>query len=345
MLLSVQDLRTTFFLDEGELRAVDGISFQIQRGETLALVGESGCGKTIVAMSILDLVQSPGRIVGGRVTFEGDDLLTLPPEKLRAIRGRQIGLVFQEPGAALNPVYPIGRQIAEVLVEHRGLTRHEADGEAVRILGEVGIPEPESRAKSYPFEFSGGMKQRAVIALATCTRPRLLIADEPTTALDVTVQAEILDLIRDLQERHGMSVLIISHDLGVVAQLADRVLVMYTGKLMEEAATRELFRAPAHPYTRGLLRAVKGMEAGRHVPLEGIPGAVPDFLELPSGCTFHPRCPLAEESAGCMERFPPEVEPPGAGSLHRAACWKADRRAVEAATDAGVPGSDHRGGR
>lgn len=322
MLLSVEDLRTSFFLDEGELRAVDGVSFDLEEGETLAVVGESGCGKTIVALSILDLVQSPGRIIGGQVRFHGEDLLTLTQEQLRGVRGAQIGLVFQEPGAALNPVYPVGRQITEVLLEHRGMSRREADAETVRILGDVGIPEPEERARAYPFELSGGMKQRAVIALATCTRPQLLIADEPTTALDVTVQAEILDLIRDLRDRHGMAVLIISHDLGVVAELADRVLVMYAGKLLEEASVEEIFRAPAHPYTQGLLRAVQAMEENSDAPLEGIPGAVPDFLSLPTGCTFHPRCPLMEEAAGCAKRFPDEVSLPGTAGPRRAACWK-----------------------
>jgi oligopeptide/dipeptide ABC transporter ATP-binding protein len=324
MLLSVQDLRTTFFLDEGELRAVDGISFHLEEGETLALVGESGCGKTIVALSILDLVQSPGRVVGGQVMFRGDDLLSLSPERMRRARGGEIGLVFQEPGAALNPVYPIGRQISEVLMEHRGMTRRDADAEAVRVLGDVGIPRPEERTKAYPFELSGGMKQRAVIALATCTRPRLLIADEPTTALDVTVQAEILDLLRDLRDRHGMALLIISHDLGVVAELADRVLVMYAGKLLEEASAGEIFGTPAHPYTQGLLQAVRAMEEDTDAPLEGIPGAVPDFLSLPTGCTFHPRCGLADAAAGCMDRFPDEVRIPGTPGIRRAACWKVD---------------------
>jgi oligopeptide/dipeptide ABC transporter ATP-binding protein len=302
-LLSVQDLRTFFFLDDGELRAVDGVSFDVAAGEVVALVGESGCGKTIVAMSIIDLVTPPGRIVGGRVILDGEDLLGAEPETLRRARGRDMGIVFQEPGAALNPVFPVGRQIAEVLRVHGGLTAAEADREVVRRLGEVGIPEPEKRARSYPFELSGGMKQRAVIALATALRPRLLIADEPTTALDVTVQAEILDLLRDLRARHDMAILIISHDLGVVAQLADRVMVMYTGKIVEVGPTAAIFRDPLHPYTRALLASVARLGAGKGAPLGRIPGAVPDFLALPTGCTFHPRCTLAD--GDCTIDFPP----------------------------------------
>jgi oligopeptide/dipeptide ABC transporter ATP-binding protein len=304
MLLSVRDLSSYFFLDEGVLRAVDGVSFDIDGGETVALVGESGCGKTIVALSLLRLLTHPGRIVSGEVLFDGEDVLRLGDEALRQVRGRDIGIVFQEPGAALNPVYPVGSQIAEVLRVHRGLSRWAAEQEAVRLLGDVGIPEPEQRARSYPFELSGGMKQRAVIALATCTRPRLLIADEPTTALDVTVQAEILELLRGLQERDGMAILVISHDLGVVAQLARRVMVMYTGRILEVAPTLELFRAPRHPYSRGLIDSAGRMAPERRKqPLSGIPGAVPDFLALPSGCTFRPRCPLAAEE--CAAEAPP----------------------------------------
>lgn len=318
MLLRVEDLAATFFLDEGELRAVDGVTFEIDEGETVALVGESGCGKTIVALSILDLVPSPGRVVAGRILFGGEDLRRVAPEALRRVRGGEIGMVFQEPGSALNPVFPVGRQIAEVLELHRGMTRREAEREAVRALGGVGIPDPEKRAKAYPFELSGGMRQRAVIAIATCTQPRLLIADEPTTALDVTVQAEILDLLRDLRERYGMATLLITHDLGVVAETADRTLVMYTGKLFETGPTERIFASPYHPYTHGLLRAVPALGTGRGEPLEGIPGAVPDLLELPPGCTFHPRCALADEA--CTDAFPPMRE---LASGRECACYKA----------------------
>jgi oligopeptide/dipeptide ABC transporter ATP-binding protein len=303
MLLSVENLATTFFLDEGELRAVDDVSFTLEEGETVTLVGESGCGKTIVALSIINLVPAPGRIVQGRILLEGEDLLQSTQEQLREIRGRKIGFVFQEPGAALNPVFTIGNQIGEVLRAHRGMLKHEAQAQVIRLLGDTGIPEPEKRAKAYPFELSGGMRQRAVIAIATATQPKLLIADEPTTALDVTVQAEILDLLRHLQEQHRMAILMISHDLGVVAGIADRVLVMYTGKILEAASATDLFHAPQHPYTKGLLASVPKLGSGRDEPLSGIPGSVPDFLQLPSGCTFHPRCPIGDQS--CRSGFPP----------------------------------------
>ena len=303
MLLSVENLSTYFFLDEGELMAVDDVSFTIEEGETVTLVGESGCGKTIVALSILNLVPAPGRIVGGSIVLDGMDVLNATPEQLRQIRGRKIGMVFQEPGAARNPVFTIGYQVAEVLQEHRGMSRQEAEVEAIRLIGDTGIAEPEKRVKAYPFELSGGMRQRAAIAMATATQPKLLIADEPTTALDVTVQAEILDLLRHLQEKHRMAILMISHDLGVVAQVAQRVLVMYTGKLLEEASARQLFSAPLHPYTQGLLACVPELGIGRKEPLSGIRGSVPDFLQLPSGCTFHPRCPIGDQS--CRSEFPP----------------------------------------
>ncbi|MGH9531841.1 MAG: ABC transporter ATP-binding protein [Terriglobales bacterium] len=303
MLLSVENLATYFFLDEGVLRAVDDVSFEIGENETVALVGESGCGKTIVALSMIRLVPPPGRIVQGKILLNGDDILNAPAERIREIRGKAIGMVFQEPGAALNPVYTVGYQLGEVLQLHRGLLRREAEREAVTLLGETGIPEPERRAKAYPFELSGGMRQRAVIALAISARPKLLIADEPTTALDVTVQAEILDLLRHLQERYKMAILLITHDLGVVAEMARRVFVMYTGKIVEVARTEALFRFPKHPYTQGLLNAALCLGAGQNEPLRGIPGSVPDFFNLPSGCTFHPRCPIGDSS--CTTEFPP----------------------------------------
>lgn len=303
MLLNVQNLATHFILGEGVLRAVDDVSFDVTEEETVALVGESGCGKTIVALSIINVVPPPGRIVKGRVLFNDQDLLRAAPEELRKVRGGEIGMVFQEPGAALNPLYTVGHQISEVLQLHRGLSRPQAEAEATRLLGETGIPEPEKRAKAYPFELSGGMRQRAVIAMAISAHPKLLIADEPTTALDVTVQAEILDLLRHLQEQYRMAILLITHDLGVVAEMAQRVLVMYTGKLVEVGTTVELFQDPRHPYTKGLLDCVPRLGAGREEPLRGIPGSVPDFLNLPSGCTFHPRCPIGD--ASCTSEFPP----------------------------------------
>ncbi len=303
MLLSVQNLATYFFLEEGLLKAVDGVSFDVAERETVGLVGESGCGKTIVALSMLKLIPLPGRIVQGSVLLLNEDLLGARPERLREIRGKEIGMVFQEPGAALNPVYTVGHQISEVLQEHRGLSRHEAQAAAIRLLGEAGIAQPEKRAKAYPFELSGGMCQRVVIAIATSARPKLLIADEPTTALDVTVQAEILDLLRELQAKYKMAILLITHDLAVVAEMAQRVLVMYTGKLVEVSPTAAMFQDPKHPYTKGLLNSVLRLGAGRKEPLRGIPGSVPDFLNLPSGCTFHPRCPIGD--GFCTSDFPP----------------------------------------
>jgi len=319
MLLSVEHLATYFFLDEGVLRAVDDVSFVVDEGETVALVGESGCGKTIVALSLINLVPSPGRIVRGRVVFLDEDVTQAAPERLRQIRGRGIGMVFQEPGAALNPVRTVGDQISEVLRAHQTLTRSDAWRTAIQLLGDVGIPEPERRAKAYPFELSGGMRQRAVIAIAMSVGPKLLIADEPTTALDVTVQAEILDLLRHLQEQHGMAMLLITHDLGVVAEMAKRVMVMYTGKIIEVAPTDALFDAPYHPYTKGLLASIQHLGAGRKEPLRGIPGSVPDFLSLPPGCTFHPRCPIADRS--CTAEFPALRR---IASLRQCACYKVD---------------------
>ena len=303
MLLTVRNLATFFFLDEGVLRAVDDVSFTIGERETVALVGESGCGKTIVALSLINLVPPPGRVVGGQVLLNDEDLLRIDAERLRQIRGSEIGFVFQEPGAALNPVLTIGSQISEVLREHKALSKHEAESEAVRLLGEVGIPNPEQRARAYAFELSGGMRQRAVIAIAMSTRPKLLVADEPTTALDVTVQAEILDLLRHLQAQYGLAMLLITHDLGVVAEMASRVMVMYSGKLVETAPTDALFESPQHPYTKGLVASIQRLGGGREDALQGIPGSVPDFLNLPAGCTFHPRCSIGD--ASCIAEFPP----------------------------------------
>ena len=315
-LLEVRDLAAHFFLDEGVLKAVDGVSFDVEAGETVALVGESGCGKTIVALSLLGVVPSPGRVVGGSMRFEGVDIAQATAAELRRVRGAGIGIVFQEPGAALNPVHTVGRQIADMVQLHRGLTRREADAEAVRWLGEMGIPEPEKRVKAYPHELSGGMRQRATIAVAVSARPRLLIADEPTTALDVTIQQEILELLARLQRDFKMSLLIITHDIGVVEQVARRVLVMYAGKLVEVGDAERVFRDPRHPYTQGLLRSVPRLGGGRKTPLVGIPGVVPDLLALPPGCSFLSRCPLGDPA--CAVAFPP-LEPV-AGRL--CACYK-----------------------
>ena len=272
-----------------------------------------------MALSLINLLPQPGRIVGGKVLLSDEDLVTAPNERLRAVRGQEVGVVFQEPGATLNPVYTVGSQIREVLELHRGLGRREAERETTRLLGATGIPDPEKRAKSYPFQLSGGMRQRAAIAMAVSTRPKLLIADEPTTALDVTVQAEILDLLRGLQEQYRMAILIITHDLGVVAQIAQRVLVMYAGKFVESAPVEALFSAPKHPYTQGLLESVR-RRGDRNAPLRGIPGSVPDLFRLPSGCSFHPRCPVGD--ASCRSEFPPMV---GLSSDRSCACYKVER--------------------
>ena len=294
MLLEVNNLRTSFFLDNGELKAVDDISFSIEEKQTLAIVGESGCGKTVVALSILNLVSLPGRIIDGRVNFEGANLLELSNDKLCDVRGGKIGMVFQEPASSLNPVFTIGAQLRETLARHTSLNKHEISNRAIKLLGDMDFKEPENWVNAYPHQLSGGMKQRAAIALAMCTKPKLLIADEPTTALDVTIQAEILDLLKFLKEEHEMAMLLISHDLGVVAELADRVMVMYAGKQFENASLEHILTAAKHPYTQGLLKSIMHLDNINNDFLEVIPGSVPDLLDLPTGCSFHPRCSMKE---------------------------------------------------
>jgi oligopeptide/dipeptide ABC transporter ATP-binding protein len=293
MLLSVRDLRVGFPFEQGEAWAVDGVSFDIAEGETVGLVGESGCGKSTVARSVLDLVPEPGRVAGGRILFEGRDVLTLEPRELRDVRGGRIGLVFQDPSASLNPVLRVGDQIAEVARLHLGLDRAASRAEAVRLLGDVGMPDPEKWTRAFPFELSGGMRQRAALALGISGRPRLLIADEPTAALDVTVQAVIADLFGEIQERRGMSLLFVSHDLALVAERADRIMVMYAGRIVEIGRATSVVSEPCHPYTRALLRAMPVL--GAEEPLEAIPGSVPGPLDRPPGCSFHPRCALGDQ--------------------------------------------------
>jgi peptide/nickel transport system ATP-binding protein len=302
MLLNVQNLRTSFFLDNGELKAVDDISFFIEEKQTLAIVGESGCGKTVVALSILNLMQLPGRIIGGHINFEGSNLLEMPNNQLGTIRGKKIGMVFQEPASSLNPVLTIGKQLRETLARHTNLNKQEISGEAIKLLGDMDFKEPEKWISAYPHQLSGGMKQRAAIAIAMCTHPKLLIADEPTTALDVTVQAEIIDLLKFLKDEHHMAMLLISHDLGVVAELADKVMVMYAGKQFENAPLEQILKSPRHPYTKGLLKSIIDLDNINNSFIEGIPGSVPDLLNLPKGCPFHPRCPLKESI--CELTFP-----------------------------------------
>jgi oligopeptide/dipeptide ABC transporter ATP-binding protein len=297
-LLEVQDLRTHFHSRAGAARAVDGVGFSIEAGQTLALVGESGCGKSVTAFSILRLVADPpGRIVGGEIMFEGRDLLRLDEAAMRAVRGDRIAMIFQEPMTSLNPVFTIGDQIAEAVMLHRRAPRRTALERARELLEQVGIPEPGRRLREYPHRLSGGMRQRAMIAMALACEPRLLIADEPTTALDVTIQAQILDLIDELKTRTGMAVLLITHDLGVVARHSQHVAVMYAGRVVEQAPTAALFREPRHPYTRGLLGSIPapGRAAER---LTEIPGMVPSLADMPPGCAFAPRCPLAQARCG-----------------------------------------------
>jgi len=322
-LLEVDDLRTHFFTRDGVVRAVDGVSFSIQPGETLALVGESGCGKSVTSLSIMRLIASPpGRIVSGAVRFNGRDLLRLTEPEMRKVRGNEISMIFQEPMTSLNPVLTIGRQIAETLVLHRAMRRSDAMARAVELLRLVHIPEPARRATEYPHQMSGGMRQRVMIAMALACDPRLLIADEPTTALDVTIQAQILDLMRELQAKTGAAILLITHDLGVVAEMAQRVVVMYAGRKVEEAPVGELFARPRHPYTRGLMNSMPRVGAGHGARqrLQEIPGMVPSLREPLVGCAFAARCAYAVER--CRADVP-VFEPKAPG--HSVACWEADR--------------------
>ena len=300
-ILEVRDLRTSFHAREGEGRAVDGVSFHLDRGETLGLVGESGCGKSVTALSILGLVAPPGRIGGGQILLSGRDLLTLREKDMRQVRGDEVAMVFQEPMSSLNPVLTCGRQIEEAVRLHQGGSRQEAKARAIEMMHLVGIPAPEQRVDDYPHQLSGGMRQRVMIAIALSCSPDVLIADEPTTALDVTIQAQILELLEKLQAEFHMAILLITHDLGVVAEVADRVAVMYAGQIVETATTKDLFASPRHPYTRGLLRSIPHRD-GRQERLEVVPGRVPEATSLPFGCRFHPRCSLAESACEATDQ-------------------------------------------
>jgi peptide/nickel transport system ATP-binding protein len=307
-LLDVRGLKTQLSLEEGPVLAVDDVSFAIPPGGTLGVVGESGCGKSVTALSVMRLVpEPPGRVVGGQVLFEGRDLLTLPEAQMRRIRGHHISMVFQEPMTSLNPVYTVGEQIGEVVRLHRGLNRAQARERAVEMLRQVGIPAPEQRVDSYPHQLSGGMRQRVMIAMALACDPKLVIADEPTTALDVTIQAQILDLLKRLQAERGMAVMLITHDLGVVAESCDAVVVMYAGRVVERAPVKALFARPAHPYTAGLLRSIPSAQGagggGERKRLQAIPGMVPSLRRLPVGCRFRERCERALDV--CAKVDPP----------------------------------------
>jgi len=313
-LLSVEGLTTAFGTPAGELTAVNGVSFSIAAGETLGLVGESGSGKSVTAFSIIRLVQPPGRTTAGRVMFQGRDLLSLPAEQVRQVRGAGIGFVFQEPMAALNPVMRVGAHIAEALRAHGLASRAEARSRAIELLRAVRITDPERCVDDYPHQLSGGMRQRVMIAIALACRPPLVIADEPTTALDVTVQAQILDLLREMKREFGISLLLITHDLGVIAETADRVAIMYAGRIVEQGPVRDIFRSPAHPYTRGLLASIPGGTAGSR--LKAIDGGVPNLAALPPGCSFAPRC--AARLPHCTSAFPAETQ---IGPAHAVRCY------------------------
>ena len=325
-LLSVEELSTAFETEDGEITVVDRASFEIAAGETLGLVGESGCGKSVTALSITGLLPKPaGRIVGGRIGFHGDDLASVPTERLLGIRGKRIAMIFQEPMTALNPVHRIGRQLAEAYALHApSATASAAKARALDLLTEVGIPAPEQRLGEYPHQLSGGMRQRVMIAMALASRPDLLIADEPTTALDVTIQAQILELLRSLQRETGMAILFITHDLGVIAELCSRVVVMYAGRIAEEASAAALFKTPRHPYTRGLLSSIPRLEGEPKTTLSTIPGTVPGIGDLPAGCRFANRCGHVQDV--CRQRAPP-LEAAALG--HSVACHR--WRDVEAA--------------
>lgn len=321
-ILQVKNLKTYFYTSEGVAKAVDGISYVVHQGETLGLVGESGCGKTVSALSILRLIQEPpGKIVDGEIIFEEKDLIKLSPEEIRRIRGNKISMIFQEPMTALNPVFTIGDQISEVYKVHKGMGRKESLERAVEMLKVVGIPAPKKTAYQYPHQLSGGMRQRAMIAMALACNPKILIADEPTTALDVTIQAQILDLMIKLKEEFGSAVILITHDLGIIADTAKNVVILYAGKVVETADVKTIFSNPLHPYTQGLLRSVPRVDkaAENHKVkrrLQEIPGIVPSLYNLPKGCYFHPRCPKAMDI--CREKEP---EMKTAGDGHSASCW------------------------
>jgi len=321
-LLEVEHLQTQFLTRGGVVRAVDDASWDVGEGETVALVGESGCGKSVSALSIMRLVEQPaGRIVGGRILFKGRDLLTLSEEEMRDVRGGEIAMIFQEPMTSLNPVLTIGRQLTEGLEIHLGMTPEQARARAIQLLSMVGIPDPERRLAQYPHQFSGGMRQRMMIAMALACNPSLILADEPTTALDVTIQAQILELMKDLSHRLGAAMLIITHNLGVVARYADRVNVMYAGRIIERGTARELYANPRHPYTLGLLRSVPRLDEPRRGRLDPIEGQPPDLTRLPPGCAFEPRCAFRVER--CAAERPSLVPVGGAG--HVSACWEAER--------------------
>ncbi|HNS67600.1 MAG TPA: ABC transporter ATP-binding protein, partial [Mesotoga infera] len=318
-LLQVKDLRTYFHTEDGIVKAVDGVTFDVYAGETLGIVGESGCGKSVTSLSVMRLLDEKGEIAGGEIIFEGKNVMAIPESQMMKIRGNDMAMIFQEPMTALNPVFTIGFQIMEAILLHQDVNKEQARKMAIDMLRKVGIPEPEKRVDEYPHELSGGMRQRAMIAMALSCNPKLLFADEPTTALDVTIQAQILELMKSLQEQYGMALVMITHDLGVIAEMAQRVVVMYAGKVVEYAEVHTLFKKPRHPYTWGLMNAIPKLDEDREV-LYNIPGVVPDPLDFPDGCRFNTRCPLATDK--CRKEEPPLVE---VDENHTSACWYVDK--------------------
>jgi peptide/nickel transport system ATP-binding protein len=316
-LLRVEDLHVEFPSEDGVVHAVDGVTYQVFPGHTLGIVGESGSGKTVSSLTTLGLTRNQGARVSGRILFEGRDLVQLPEDELRRIRGNEIAMIFQDPLSSLHPLYRVGKQLTEAVQTHRDVSRGQARKRAVELLGLVGIPDPSKRVDEYPHEFSGGMRQRVMIAMALANEPKLLIADEPTTALDVTVQAQILALMERLQRELGMAIVIITHDLGVVAEMANDIAVMYAGRIVETARTEELFSSPEHPYTWGLLKSIPRLEAGRVEQLVPIPGTPPSLIRPPSGCHFHPRCRYKQPEHA---RIDPQLEPLAAEPEHFVAC-------------------------
>ncbi|MCH8993877.1 MAG: ABC transporter ATP-binding protein [Chloroflexi bacterium] len=326
-LLEVRDLRTYFFTDDGVVKAVDGVSYDVEEGETLGLVGESGCGKSVSALSILRLIPTPpGKIVGGEVIFEGEDLLKVDEAEIRHVRGNRIAMIFQEPMTSLNPVLTIGRQLTEGLELHLNMDGESAERRAIQLLELVGISEAAARISDYPHQFSGGMRQRVMIAMALSCNPKLLLADEPTTALDVTIQAQVLEILARLSRELGTAVVIITHNLGVVARYADRVNVMYAGKIVETASAKTLYEQPRHPYTLGLLKSVPRLDQEKKTKLEVIEGTPPDLINMPPGCSFYPRCTFRVDR--CAQEAPPMQ---AVGDKHQAACWEWPRVAEAAA--------------
>ena len=316
MILDVRDLRVSFRTEQGLVRAIDGVSFDVNEGEVLGLAGESGSGKTVTLLAVMGLITDPNAVIEGSIRYRGRELVGMAPRDMRQLRGREIAMIFQDPMTALTPVYTIGWQIAEQILAHQKVSKKQAWDRAIELLGEVNIPKPEEAVHRYPHQLSGGMRQRAVIAMALTCNPALLVADEPTTALDVTVQAQILDLLRKLQKSHGSAIVFITHDLGVMAELADRIMVMYAGRIVERASRADIFAAPRHPYTRALLDSIPPLEGARPHRLRTIPGAPPSLLNLPMGCAFGPRC--AHRFGAC------DAKPALRGGVHDTACFLAD---------------------